>query len=40
VDRLQELERIKRSAQEQLNELEYHEKLWHSVQLNGHGPRR
>lgn len=40
VDRLQELEQIKRSAEEELKELEYHEKLWNSVQLDDHRPRR
>jgi len=33
-ERVQELEQIKRSAQEQLQELEYHEKLWNSVRLD------
>ena len=35
-ERVQELEQIKRSAQEELKELEYHEKLWNSVQLDDH----
>ena len=34
ADRLRELENIKRSAQEELKELEYYEKLWNSVQLD------
>ncbi|MEK7283065.1 MAG: hypothetical protein AAB249_04590 [Acidobacteriota bacterium] len=32
--RVLELEDIKRSAQEELKELEHHEKLWNSVQLD------
>lgn len=40
VERILELEQIKRSAQEELQELEYHEKLWNSVQLDDHRPRQ
>ncbi len=34
LDRVLELEQIKRSTQQELEELEYHEKLWNSVQLD------
>ena len=33
-DKVLELERIKRQHQAELKELEYHEKLWNSVQLD------
>lgn len=33
-ERVRELEQIKRSTQEELKELDYHEKLWNSVQLD------
>lgn len=33
-ERVRELENIKMSAQQELQELEYHEKLWNSVQLD------
>jgi hypothetical protein len=32
--RILELDQIKRSAQEELKELEYHQKVWNSVQLD------
>jgi hypothetical protein len=32
--RILELDQIKRLAQEELKDLEYHEKLWNSVQLD------
>jgi hypothetical protein len=33
-ERVRKLEQIKRSAQAELEELEYHEKLWSSVRLD------
>jgi len=33
-ERVRELDKIKKSAQEELKELDYHEKLWNSVQID------